>query len=71
MLACFNEKAIVRDDGETLQGKDTIKAWIDKVTQEYQMTHVVTGKVLRTPPIESSKTSNGDRLHQLWAAMAL
>jgi hypothetical protein len=36
ILACFSDKAIVRDEGETLRGKDAIDSWIVKTIEKYK-----------------------------------
>lgn len=36
ILACFAEDAIVRDENETLRGKNAIQGWIVKTIQKYK-----------------------------------
>ena len=36
ILACFADDAVVRDEGETLQGKKAIEAWIVKTIGKYK-----------------------------------
>ena len=35
-LACFSDDAVVRDEGERLQGKNAIKDWITKTIAKYK-----------------------------------
>lgn len=35
---CFNETAVVFDEGKTYNGKKEIKNWIEKANNEYQIT---------------------------------
>jgi ketosteroid isomerase-like protein len=35
ILACFSDAATVRDENETLHGKDAIKSWILKTIEKY------------------------------------
>ena len=36
ILACFSDEAVVRDEGETLQGKQAIEAWIAATIKKYK-----------------------------------
>ena len=36
ILACFSDDAVVRDEGQTLHGKDAIKGWIAKTIEKYK-----------------------------------
>ncbi|MEI9893678.1 MAG: nuclear transport factor 2 family protein [Chthoniobacter sp.] len=40
ILACFADDAVVRDEGEDLRGKESIKAWIGKTIEKYQFQFV-------------------------------
>lgn len=36
ILACFSDDAVVRDEGETLRGKQAIGGWIAKTIEKYK-----------------------------------
>lgn len=36
ILACFSDDALVRDEGETMRGKEAIAAWITKTIAKYK-----------------------------------
>ena len=36
ILACFSDDAVVRDEGQTLHGKDSIEGWIAKTIEKYK-----------------------------------
>jgi ketosteroid isomerase-like protein len=36
ILSCFSDDAVVHDEGETLRGKNPIKAWIVKTIEKYK-----------------------------------
>ena len=36
ILACFSDNAVVRDEGETLRGKEEIEAWVVKTIEKYK-----------------------------------
>jgi ketosteroid isomerase-like protein len=35
ILACFSDQATVRDENETLHGKEAIRGWITKTNEKY------------------------------------
>ena len=36
ILSCFSDDAVVRDEGETLHGKNAIESWIAKTIEKYK-----------------------------------
>ena len=36
ILDCFSDDAVVRDEGQTLHGKDSIEGWIAKTIEKYK-----------------------------------
>jgi ketosteroid isomerase-like protein len=36
ILSCFSDNAVVRDEGETLNGKTAIEDWITKTIEKYK-----------------------------------
>jgi ketosteroid isomerase-like protein len=36
ILACFSDDSVVRDEGQTLHGKDSIEGWIAKTIEKYK-----------------------------------
>ena len=38
MLACFAENAVVKDEGETFEGRAAIRGWMEETTARYGVT---------------------------------
>ena len=36
ILSCFSENAVVRDEGETLHGREAIEDWITRTIEKYK-----------------------------------
>ena len=36
ILLCFSDKAVVRDEGQTLRGKKAIEGWLVKTIEKYK-----------------------------------